>query len=189
MTYRCLVLFEALDKPIRHAHDGAVPDRAGQGIMDADIEFRSHVPAQQRSQLESLLFFNACQARFADCIAHAVERFGSPEIVADGDRLRIHMKNMNDVQSLFAIEKHTGRPVGVAVYTRQDIEHVTVMHVGIAAEYASGGPKAGEQLLLRLLREVRRSSRRMKGVRTVELYYASRRLESRWRAPSKAALS
>ena len=156
--------------------------------MDASIEFKSHVPAKQRSALEALLFFNSCQGRVSDCIADAVERFGAPEIVASGDRLRIHMKNMNDVQSLFAIEARTGRPVGVAVYTRQDIEHVTVMHVGIAAEYASGGPRANAQLLLRLLREVRRSTRRMKGVRRLELYYASGRAGSRWREPSKAAL-
>lgn len=159
------------------------------GTMDASIEFKSHVPATQRSALEALLFFNTCQDRVSDCIANAVERFGAPEIVADRDRLRIHMQDMNDVQSLFAIEKETGRPVGVAVYTRQDVEHVTVMHIGIAAEYASGGPKAGTQLLLRLLREVRRSTRRMKGVRRVELYYATRRTASpRWRVPSKAAL-
>jgi hypothetical protein len=157
--------------------------------MDSNIEFKSHVPVAQRTALEALLFFNSCQARVSDCIANAVERFGAPEIVAEADRLRIHMRNLTDVQSLFAIEKSTGRPVGVAVYTRQDIEHVTVMHIGIAAEYASGGPRSSEQLLLRLLREVRRSTRRMKGVRRVELFYASKRSSSsRWRAPIKAAL-
>jgi hypothetical protein len=166
------------------------PDgRTQQGTMDTTIEFKSYVPAAQRSALEALLFFNSCQARVSDCIANAVERFGSPEIVADGDRLRIHMKNMNDVQSLFAIEAQTGRPVGVAVYTRQDVEHVTVMHIGIAAAYASGGPRSGQQLLLRLLREVRRSTRRVKGVRRLELYYASRRTAApRWRESTKAAL-
>jgi hypothetical protein len=157
--------------------------------MNTAIEFRSYVPAAQYASLEALLYFNACQDRVSDCIANAVERFGSPEIVADGNRLRIHMKNMTDVQSLFAIEASTGRPVGVAVYTRQDIEHVTVMHVGIAADYASGGPRAGEQLLLRLLREVRRSTRRVKGVRRLELYYATRRTAApRWRESSKAAV-
>jgi hypothetical protein len=165
----------------------SLPVRARWGTMDANIEFRSHVSAQRRAQLEALLYFNSCQGRVSDCIATAVERFGAPEIVASGDRLRIHMKNMDDVQSLFAIEKNTGRPVGVAVYTRQDIEHVTVMHVGIAAEYASGGPRANEQLLLRLLREVRRSTRRMKGVRRLELFYASRRMGPRWREPTKVA--
>lgn len=184
----------ALDKGFEHDHDARTVNVAGTGpawagTMDANIEFKSHVPASQRSSLEGLLFFNSCQERVSDCIAHAVERFGEPEIVADGERLRIHMKNMTDVQSLFAIEAHTGRPVGVAVYTRQDIEHITVMHVGIAAEYASGGLQAGQQLLLRLLREVRRSTRRMKGVRRLELYYATGRTAApRWRMTNKAVL-
>jgi hypothetical protein len=143
--------------------------------MTGTIEFKSHVPSSQRVALESLLFFNSCQGRVSECIAEAIERFGAPEIVADKDRLRIHMRDMPDMQSLFAIDSRTGRPVGVAVYVRQDVEHVTVVHLGIAAEFASGGPRANEQLLLRLLREVRRSTRRVKGVRRLELYYATGR--------------
>jgi hypothetical protein len=146
------------------------------------IEFRSHVPRAQRAALETLVFFNSCQDRYAACIAEAVERFGTPEIVADGDRLRVRVSGLSDVQCLFAVERNTARPVGVAVYMRADLEHVTVVHLGVAPEYASGGPKAGEQLLLRLLREVRRSSRRMKGVRHVELFYIKERsASSRWR--------
>ena len=157
--------------------------------MDSTIEFKSHVPAPQRAALEALLFFNACQGRVSDCIATAVERFGSPEIVADGDRLRIHMKHVTDAQSLFAIEKRTGRPVGVAVYTREDLERITVVHLSLAAEYASGGVRSSEQLLLRLLREVRRSTRRMKGVRSLQLFYATRRgAAARARAASGATL-
>jgi hypothetical protein len=155
--------------------------------MSDTIEFKSHVPAAQRTALEALLFFNSCQDRVSDCIAQAIERFGAPEIVAERDRLRIHMKDMPDVQSLFAVDAKTGRPVGIAVYARQDVEHVTVMHLGIAAEFASGGPRANEQLLLRLLREVRRSTRRVKGVRRLELYYG-RVAASRWRVDTKAAV-
>ena len=55
------------------------------------IEFKSHVPKAQRAALEALVFFNSCQERYAACIAEAVERFGSPEIVADGDRLRVRV--------------------------------------------------------------------------------------------------
>jgi hypothetical protein len=143
----------------------------------------------QRTALEALVFFNSCQERVSACIADAIEKFGAPEIVADRDRLRIQMKGMPDVQCLFAIDLSTGRPVGVAVYARQDVEHVTVMHLGITAEFASGGPRAGEQLLLRLLREVRRSTRRVKGVRRLELYYATGRAATqRWRLPSKAMI-
>lgn len=139
------------------------------------IEFKSHVPRSQRAALEALVFFNSCQDRYAACIAEAVERFGAPEIVADGDRLRVRVAGLNDVQCLFAVDPLSGRPVGLAVYMRADLEQINVVHLGIAAEYASGGPKAADQLLLRLLREVRRSTRRMKGVRRLELFYIKER--------------
>ena len=156
--------------------------------MGANIEFRSHVPVTQRAMLEQLLFFNSCQDRITASIADAVERFGAPEIVADRDRLRIHMRDWPDAQSLFAIESASGRPVGVAIYTRADLEHITVMHLCIDAHYASGGERAGEQLLLRLVRELRRSTRRMKGVRRLELYYVKgRAASSRWRPEGKLA--
>jgi len=139
--------------------------------MKVTIEFTSHVARTHRVALEALMFFNACQERVADGIAQAIDEFGYPEIVADGDRLRIRIGDVTGAQSLFAVESETGRPVGVAVYARPDLEHITVMHLGIAAPYASGGSQANEQLLLRLLREVRRSTRRMKGVQHVELHY------------------
>lgn len=156
--------------------------------MSQTIAFKSHVSDAQRGTLETLVFFNRCQQRVSACIADAIEKFGAPEIVADRNRLRIGMHNMRDVQSLFAVDV-TGRPVGVAVYAWQDIEHVVVMHLSIAAEFASGGPRAGEQLLLRLMREVRRSTRRVKGARRLELYYATGRAAAeRWRLSAKAAI-
>jgi hypothetical protein len=169
-----------LDKAVRAAHDAQRMSK---------IEFKSHVPVAQKTALEALLFFNACQERVSDCIADAVEKFGVPEIVADRDRLRIHMKDLPDVQSLFAMDTVSGRPVGVAVYSRQDVEHVTVVHLGITSEFASGGPRASEQLLLKLLREVRRSTRRVKGVRSLELYYATGRTTMpRWRPAAKVLM-
>jgi hypothetical protein len=155
--------------------------------MGQHITFESHVPAAQRLALEALVFFNSCQERVAQCIANAVEEFGSPEIVSDRTRLRLRIGDLHDVQTLFAIEVGSGRPVGLAVYTRPDLEHITVLHLGILPEYASGGTRAGEQLLLRLLREVKRSTRRMKGVRRLELYYIKGRTNApRWRESPKA---
>lgn len=158
------------------------PGQRKAGPMRDTIDFKSHVSRSQRTALEALVFFNSCQERYASCIAEAVERFGTPEIVADGDRLRVRVSELDDVQCLFALERTTGRPVGLAVYMRADLEHITVVHLGIAAEYASGGLKSADQLLLRLLREVRRSTRRMKGVRRLELFYIKERAAAnRWR--------
>ncbi|HYM35048.1 MAG TPA: hypothetical protein VET48_06590 [Steroidobacteraceae bacterium] len=141
----------------------------------ATIQFASHVPTNQRGSLEALVYFNSCQSRVADGIVDAVERFGPLEIVQDGERLRVRVGGLPEAQSLFAIETSSGRPVGVAVYARADLHHMTVVHLGVAAEFASGGIRANEQLLLRLLRELRRSSRRIKGVRHFELFYLSGR--------------
>jgi hypothetical protein len=165
-------------------HDALPVKDWDEASMRDMIEFKSHVSRSHRPALEALVFFNSCQQRYADCIAEAVERFGAPEIVADGDRLRVRVSGLDDVQCLFAVERDTGRPIGVAVYVRADLEHITVVHLGIAAEYASGGSRSADQLLLRLLREVRSSTRRMKGVRRIELFYIKERAASaRWRQP------
>jgi hypothetical protein len=166
------------------------PKRVDQADMSGQVEFRSHVSIGQRAALERLLYFNACQARVSAGIAAAVENFGTPEIVVAGtDRLRVTLSEVPDTQALFAVEKESGRPVGMALYMRQDLEQVDVLHLSIAAEYASGGVRSDEQLLLKLLRELRRCTRRMKGVRRLELFYArSRNSLPRWRPVAKAAV-
>lgn len=139
------------------------------------FQFTSHVPRDQRQALERLLFFNGGQARVAHDIVEAIDRYGPPEIVDDGVALRVRVGSMPDVQCLFAIECATGRPIGVAVYVRADLEHVTVLHVGVSEDYSAGGLNDDAGLLLRLVREVRRSSRRMKGVRRLAFVYGSQR--------------
>lgn len=144
-------------------------------IHPRGIEFKSFVPAAYRAQLEALVFFNSCQNRVWHGIVDAIEKFGTPEIAVDGERLRVCLRGSPDVQSLFAVEAISGRPVGVAMYVRADLEHISVLHIGIAEDFASGGNRADEQLLLKLLRELRRCSRRVKGVQRLELFYASGR--------------
>jgi hypothetical protein len=134
-----------------------------------------------RGSLELLVYFNAGQSRVADSIVDAVERFGPLEIATEGERLRIRVSGLPEAQSLFAVETATGRPLGVAVYSRPDFQHMIVVHLGIAAEFASGGKRAHEQLLLRLLRELRRNSRRIKGVQSFELFYLAGRARNNLR--------
>jgi hypothetical protein len=85
---------------------------------------------------------------------------------------------MPDVQCLFAIETLSARPIGVAIYVRADLEHVTVLHLGVSEDYCAGGPHESTNLPLRLVREVRRSTRRMKGVRRFEVAYSTQRARS-----------
>ena len=139
------------------------------------IEFTSRIPRHKRHALERILFFNGCQDRVARDIVDVIDRYGSPEIVDDGEGLRVRVGDLPDVQCLFAVETLTARPIGVAVYVRADLEHVTVLHLGVSEDYCTGGMNEGAGLLLRLVGEVRRSSRRMKGVRRLQVLYGGQR--------------
>jgi hypothetical protein len=139
------------------------------------VTFASRVALEHRATLERLLFFNRCQDRVARGIVDVIDRFGPPEIQPDGEWLRVRVAGLSEVQTLFAVESTTGRPIGVAVYVRADLEHVTVLHVGLSEEFCAGGEREGLRLLLRLLKEIRRSSRRVKGVRRLSVLYGAQR--------------
>jgi hypothetical protein len=146
--------------------------------MREPVTFTSKVAREHRETLERLLFFNGCQNRVARGIVDVIDRFGPPEIQQDGEWLRVKVSGLADVQSLFAVETTTGRPLGVAVYTRADLEHVTVLHIGLSEQYCAGGERENLNLLLRLMKEIRRSSRRMKGVRRVSVMYGEQRVRT-----------
>ena len=143
--------------------------------MREPLTYTSQVAIEHRPTLERLLFFNGCQNRVARGIADVIDRYGSPEIQPDGARLRVRLAGLADVQSLFAVEATTGRPIGVALYMRADLEHVTVLHIRLREEYCAGGDREGLNLLLRLMKEIRRSSRRVKGVRRLRVLYGTQR--------------
>jgi len=143
--------------------------------MGVPVTFTSKVAREHRRALEQLLFFNGCQQRVERGIVEVIDRFGPPEIYADGELLRVRVSGLPDVQSLFAIDTVTGKPIGVAVYVRADLEHITVLHLGLGEKYCAGGERQGLNLLLRLIREIRRSSRRVKGVRRLRVLYGAQR--------------
>ena len=146
--------------------------------MGGEVTFTSRIARSQRQSLERLLFFNGCQNRVAQEIVDAIDKYGPPEICDDGECLRVVLAGLPDVQSLFAVEPGTERPIGVAIYVRADLEHVTVLHIGLSEEYCAGGSREGINLLLRFMKEIRRSSRRMKGVRRMHVLYGAQRLRA-----------
>ena len=143
--------------------------------MRTTVNYESRVAVAHRAKLERLLFFNGCQSRVAAAIVDAIDKFGPPEIHDEGGWLRVRVAGLPDVQSLFALDPASGEPLGVAVYTRPDLEHISVVHVGLAEEYCTGGERESVNLLLKLIQEIRRSARRVKGVRRLSVHYGSQR--------------
>ena len=143
--------------------------------MPDGVTFASRIACSQRQPLERLLFFNGCQGRVARQIIDAIDLYGPPEIVEEGGWLRVRVAGVSGVQCLFAVEANGKRPIGVAVYMRAELEHVTVLHLGLSEEYCAGGMREEVRLLSRLLREIRRSSRRVKGVRKLKVLYGEQR--------------
>ena len=143
-----------------------------------DVEFKSYVSAHYRADLEELVYFNSGQTRVLESLIEAVERFGTPEIETSGQKLSVVLRKLPEAQTLFAVAE-TGRPLGLVTYMRPDHEHLMILHVSVGAEFARGGVFCRNQLLLRMLREIRRCGRRMKGVKRVKLYYQSERQRQR----------
>lgn len=143
--------------------------------MRTPVGYTSRISARHRTALERLLFFNGCQSRVAHGIVDAIDKYGPPEISADAGWLRVKVAGLPDVQSLFAVDEISGEPLGVAVYTRADLEHITVLHVGLDEKYCAGGERESAKLLLRLVKEIRRSSKRVRGVRRLSVHYGTQR--------------
>ena len=141
------------------------------------IAFVSTLPAEHYHQLEVLLFFNGRQHRVRKGIETAINRYGAPTIVADGNSLRVRVGGQTDAQCLFAVEREgtMSRPVGVILYVRDSFERITVLHLVVAEAYAVGGPRASYNLLLRLVQAVKRVARCTSGIRHVELVYSENR--------------
>ena len=139
--------------------------------------FVSTLPAEHYHQLEVLLFFNGRQHRVRKGIETAISRYGAPEIVSEGDSLRVRVGGQTDAQCLFAVERDgtSSRPVGVILYVRDSFERITVLHLVVAEAYAVGGPRANYNLLLRLVQAVKRVARCTSGIRHVELLYTQNR--------------
>jgi hypothetical protein len=176
----------SLDTRDSSGQDAATGVRTARGSsVTHRITVTSRLPAQLRADLEGLLFFNARQHRMRHEIEQTIERFGVPEIVEQNGWLRVQVAGLPEVQSLYAVHQEPGqqRPVGAVIYVRDAFERFTVVHIGVADDYAQGGPHASERVLLRLLQEIRRVARRTSGIRHVELAYSRSRPKD---APSVA---
>lgn len=153
------------------------------------ISFTSALAPEHRDELERLLFFNANQARVSDGVSFVAKRFGIPRVNVVGERLRVEVASRICTQSLFVVDKRrrADRPIGVIVYTRER-GTLVVLFVAVHEEYAAGGTHADQGLLVRIVAQMRRIAKRIRGVERLRVYVGQREpMELRVRRPASDA--
>jgi hypothetical protein len=127
------------------------------------------LPIDQRAALEHLFFFNANQHRVLPGIQQSIASYGVPEISEHQGSLRIRVGDLQNVQTLFAVSE-LGPPVGVAVFVHLPHERFVVLHLVVEPRLRSTSD-INTPVLLELMRVIRSTARRMRGVDRVELVY------------------
>jgi hypothetical protein len=138
--------------------------------------FSSVLPPSRKDELSELMFFNSHQHRIRDRIVHAIELYGTPEIVTTERSLRFKVGELGEVQSLYALEGTADGPLaGAMVYARVSIEKVVLLHMCVAAPFsASSRAGASELLPLRMTHRLKRIAFAIKGVQKIEVLYGRR---------------
>jgi hypothetical protein len=142
----------------------------GSGIAFSSVLGREHY-----DELEQLLFFNPQQKKALAGIYHSVTEYGVPSILVEGDRLRVSVSGLHETQTLFAVKQANGATdlAGVMVYSRTEPENLVLLHIAVKEEYSRSGLHSEEMLVSRLLGQLRAIARRIKGIRSITLKYAS----------------
>ena len=131
------------------------------------LRYTSILKPNYSKDLERLMFFNPNQQIALAAILDSVEMFGSPSVYTDGERLRVKVDKLNEVQTLFVLDSDA--LVGVLVYSRILLERLTVIHIAVDQNYSSHGKFAQSMLVMRMLELLRSNARRIKGVETIRI--------------------
>lgn len=137
----------------------------------AELVFTSILGASHRDDLERLLFFNENQARTSDGVSFVVQRYGTPRIQTQDNRLRIALGSSVEVQSLFVVARTRGdfRPIGVVVYTRED-DALVVLFVAVDGDFSGRGIRGQGMVLVRMINQVKAIAQRVRGISKVLVY-------------------
>ena len=148
--------------------------QAGSSPVDT-IYFSSTLNRGMRNQLESLLYFNSSQARVEPGIIDSVQTYGPPEIVELGDRLGVNVRNLAEVQCLFAFYElcEYKRLIGVVIYSRVEQHTICVLHVAVHADFEKFGVHGDKNVMLRLIGKLLESARQIKGVESLVFMYGN----------------
>lgn len=136
------------------------------------FEFSSVLPEEYREDLETVLYFNRQQGRVRTAIVQSLEKYGQPRLDAADGFLRVSIEDVAGVQTLFALaDLDDGYQLaGVVMYVREG-DDLVIVHLAVAEAFSSGGPERDGLLAMRCVLAVQDIARRLKGVRSVVIYY------------------
>ena len=136
------------------------------------LVFSSRVPAQCRSALEDLLFFNPEQYKVRDGIINSLEQFGQPRLEETANGLSVRVGN-HEAQTLFAYDRrrNSNEPIGVVVFVRTAPADIAIMHMAVNPEYALQGRHKGVGLGVMLFEKVKEIAARIVGVQRIVFFY------------------
>lgn len=136
-----------------------------------EFTFTSFLDCGHRESLEQMLFHNGNQPKVSEGALGMIERYATPRVSEARNRLWITFDSGAEAQSLFVFEETGKKPrlVGAVVYTRED-DVLAVLLLAIDENYAHGGRRAGRNLFLAILKEIRGIAHRIKGIASIKLY-------------------
>lgn len=120
-------------------------------------------------ELEQLIFFNPGQKNALSAIVDSIDVYGEPIIYNDGEQLRVKVKNIDEVQTLFALDEE--RLAGVLLYSRVSFERLVVIHIAVGEDYTWRGKLASKMLVMNMAQQLREIARRIKGIEKIRMMY------------------
>jgi hypothetical protein len=136
------------------------------------VRLCAELSAEWKEPVEELLFFNPQQALLGKKILETIHAFGLPRILSRHGRLNIELGDSTAPGVLFALvgageEEHLA---GLLLFLRKNAG-LLCLHVSVAEDYVSRGPRASLRVAMRLFDELRKIGTRIAGVNHIEVYY------------------
>lgn len=139
------------------------------------IYFRSKLPLKYKSELERIFYFNIYQKNHLKKIDEAVEVFGIPHLILNGNYVHFTFNKVPAFQVLYAFddEDENAHLLGVIIFYSDVPTNIKIMHIAVDENCSSRGEFREETIVARLIDEVRKISLALKSIKTLTLPYCS----------------
>ena len=136
------------------------------------IRVSSLLPASFRDELERIVFFNPEQELVTAPLVASVHRYGVPTIFEEDGWLRFRVSAVGLLQTLYAFDdsKAPAPLVGVAMFTRETLASVVLIHLAVHEDYTVRGRWSDAWVVSHLVAAIRGACLRTRGIRTLRVW-------------------